>query len=109
MKLKPVLPRARANRDVDEAISGYLGENAVQAAQWLVDALEHAYGHIARFPASGSTRYAHELNLPGLRSCTLKNYPYLIFYVERAESIDVWRVLHRQRDIPAWLLDDQPA
>jgi len=109
VKLKPVIPRALANRDVEDAISWYLGENASQAALGLVDALEHAYGHIARFPASGSTRFAHELNLPGLRSWPLKNYPYLIFYVERADSIDVWRVLHSQRDIPAWLLDNQPA
>lgn len=109
MKLKPVIPRALANRDVDEAISWYLGENATQVALGLVDALEHAYGHIARFPASGSTRYAHELTLPGLRSWPLRNYPYLIFYVERADSIDVWRMLHSQRDIPAWMLDQIPA
>jgi len=101
VKLKPVIPRALANRDVDEAITWYLGEHAAQAALGLVGALEHAYEHIACFPASGSARYAHELNLPGLRSWPLQNYPYLVFYVERADSIDVWRVLHSQRDIPA--------
>jgi len=105
VKLKPVIPRALANRDVDEAITWYLGEHAAQAALGLVGALEHAYEHIACFPASGSARYAHELNLPGLRSWPLQNYPYLVFYVERADSIDVWRELHSQRDIPAWLLD----
>ena len=108
MTIKPVIPRVLANRDVDEAIDWYLSENAAQAALGLIDALEHAYTHIARHPATGSTRYAHELNLPGLRSWPLKNYPYLVFYVELAGSIDVWRVLHDQRDIPAWLLD-QPA
>lgn len=110
MKIKLVIPRALAKRDVDEAITWYLDENAVQAALGLVDALEQAYAHVARHPATGSMRYALELNLPGLRSWPLKNYPYLIFYVERAEdSIDVWRMLHSQRDIPAWLMDDQPA
>ena len=29
----------------------------------------------------------------------------LVFYVERPEHIDVWRVLHGQRDIPAWMQD----
>jgi toxin ParE1/3/4 len=106
--LKSVIPRALANRDVDEAIAWYLNENAPQAALGLIDALERAYAHIARHPATGSSRYAHELNLPGLRSWPLKNYPHLVFYVELADSIDVWRVLHGQRDIPAWLLD-QPA
>lgn len=108
MTHRPVIPRALANRDVDEAIAWYLSENAPLAALGLINALEQAYAHIARHPAAGSTRYAHELNLPGLRSWPLKNYPYLVFYVELADSIDVWRVLHGQRDIPAWLLD-QPA
>jgi toxin ParE1/3/4 len=103
---KPVIPRALANRDVDEAITWYLNENAKQAALGLVGALERAYSHIARHPAAGSTRYALELNLPGLRSWPLKTYPYLVFYVERADHIDVWRVLHCQRDIPAWLLGE---
>ena len=30
-------------------------------------------------------------------------YPYLIFYIERDGHVDVWRVLHALRDIPAWL------
>jgi toxin ParE1/3/4 len=107
--VKPVIPRARANRDVDEAITWYLEENAAQAALGLIDALEQAYGHITRHPATGSTRYSLELNLPGLRSWPLKKYPYLVFYVERADSIDVWRVLHSQRDIPAWLLGEPSA
>ena len=101
MKAKLVIPRARANRDVDEAITWCLGENATQAALGMIGALERAYSHIARHPATGSTRYALELNLPGLRTWPLKTYPYLIFYVECADHIDVWRVLHAQRDIPA--------
>jgi len=31
----------------------------------------------------------------------LKCYPHLVFYVERADHIDVWRVLHGERDIPS--------
>ena len=108
MKDKPVIPRALATRDVDEAIAWYLGENAAQAALGLIDALERAYSQIARHPAKGSARYALELNLPDLRSWPLKHYPYLIFYVERADHIGVWRILHGQRDIPAWLLDESP-
>jgi toxin ParE1/3/4 len=29
-----------------------------------------------------------------------------VFYVEAGRDIDVWRVLHAHRDIPAWLIDD---
>lgn len=106
MKSKPVIPRERANRDVDEAIGHYLSEGATQAALGFIAALEQAYGHIGRHPAAGSPRYAHELDLPGLCSWPLKRYPHIVFYIERSDHIDVWRVLHGQRDIPAWLLGE---
>jgi toxin ParE1/3/4 len=105
MKAKPVIPRALANQDVDDAISYYLGEQAEQAALGFIDALEEAYTHIARHPASGLSRYAHALDVPGLLYWPLSRYPYLVFYVQRDDHIDVWRVLHGMRDIPAWLTE----
>lgn len=101
--MKAVIPRELANQDVEEAIDYYLAEATAKAALGFVDALEKAYAHIARHPASGSPRYAHQLGLVDLRFWRLDRHPYLIFYVEHAEHIDVWRVLHEQRDIPAWL------
>ena len=109
MKVKAVVPREQANRDVDEAIAHYVGEGAAQAALDFIDALERAYTHIGRNPATGSPRYAHELNLPGLRVWPLTRYPHLVFYVERPEHIDVWRVLHGQRDVPAWMSEPPDA
>ena len=107
MTAKPVVPRELANRDIDEAIANYLGEGAEQAALRFIEALERAYANIGRHPASGSPRYAHALNLPGLRFWPLARYPHLVFYVERPEHIDVWRVLHGQRDIPAWMQEPE--
>ena len=109
MKVRPVVPREQAHRDVEDAVAYYLAQDAESAALGFVDALEKAYGHIGRHPASGSPRHAHELNLPGLRSWTLTRCPYLVFYVERADHIDVWRVLHGQRDIPAWMQEPEGA
>lgn len=103
--MKPVAPRARADRDANDAVAYYLDEDSEQAALGFVDALEQAYGHISRHPATGSPRYGHELNLPGLRFWPMSHYPYLVFYVERADHIDVWRILHGHRDIPAWMRD----
>ena len=104
-RAKPVWPRGLANRDVDEVIAHYLSESAPQAALGFIDALEQAYAHIGRYPSTGSSRYAHELNLPGLRFWPLVHRPHLVFYIERDDHIDVWRVLHGQRDIPAWMHD----
>lgn len=101
---KPLIRRARADADVAEAIDYYLTESTT-AALHFIDALEAAYEHIRRAPATGSPRYAHELNLPGLRFWRCKRYPYLVFYVEQVDRIEVWRVLHAKRDIPHWLDD----
>ncbi|MDH4567655.1 type II toxin-antitoxin system RelE/ParE family toxin [Pseudomonas sp. BN414] len=103
MKAKPIIPRALTNQDINDTISYYLSEATEQAALGFIDALERAYKHISRHPESGSSRYAHELDLPGLRSWTLKRYPYQVFYIERDDHIDVWRVLHGMRDIPVWM------
>lgn len=101
--VKGIVPRELANRDVEEAIDHYLLEATAKVALAFVDELEKAYAHIARHPASGSPRYAHQLGLADLRFWPLGRYPYLVFYVEYDEHIDVWRVLHQQRDIPAWM------
>jgi toxin ParE1/3/4 len=107
VKAKVVVPREQAMRDVEDALAYYLGEDAESAALGFINALEKAYAHIGRHPATGSPRYAHELNLPGLRSWLLTRYPYIVFYVERADHIDVWRVLHGQRDVPAWMQEPE--
>lgn len=105
MKVKPVVPREQASLDVDDAVAYYLDEGAASVALGFIDALEQAYTQIARHPRMGSPLYGHELDLPGLRSWSLSRYPYLVFYVERPDHIDVWRVLHGQRDIPSWMQD----
>ena len=103
---KPVVLRQLALQDAAEAVDRYLDEASDKVALGFVDALEKAYAHIARHPASGSPRYAHQLGLADLRFWRLDRYPYLVFYVERDDQVDVWRVLHMQRDIPAWMNDD---
>ena len=108
---KPVVLRELARRDVDEAVEHYLSEASPSVALAFVDALEEASRHIGERPASGSPRYAGELDLPGIRSWLVQGFPYLVFYVEREGEVDVWRILHAARDIPEWLsepLDDSP-
>ncbi|MCK9994002.1 MAG: toxin ParE1/3/4 [Alphaproteobacteria bacterium] len=100
MKSKPVIPRAAARHNVDTAIDYYLSEGADQTAINFIGVLEQAYAQISRHPTTGSPRYAHALDLPGRRFWPLRRFPYLVFYIEQNEHIDVWRVLHGQRDIP---------
>jgi toxin ParE1/3/4 len=85
-----------------------MSEGAYAAALGLIDALEQAFTHISHHATAGSPRYAHELNLPGLRAWPPTRYPCLVFYVERSDHMEVWRLLHGQRDIPAWLQAPEP-
>ncbi|MFT4192129.1 MAG: type II toxin-antitoxin system RelE/ParE family toxin [Comamonas sp.] len=106
MKAKPVVPRAQARQDIDDALDHLLKEGGQQVALGFIDALEDAYAHISRHPATGSPRHAHELDLPGLRSWPLARFSHRVFYVERDDHVDVWRVLHEARDLPASLQED---
>lgn len=94
MRGKPVIPRAQAREDAEDTVDFYLEEGAAQAAIGFVDELEYAYSQLARHPNMGSLRYAYELNIPELRSWALRRYPHLVFYVERPDHIDVWRVIN---------------
>jgi len=98
-----VLPRERANQDAEDAIAYYVSESAVDAALGFIDALEQAYMTLGEHPGIGSPRWGDELDLPGLRSWPLAGYPFLVFYVEQPDHVDVWRVLHMRRDLQTTL------
>lgn len=103
MSVKPVVLRDHADRDIEAVLDYYIQEAGADVATKFVEELQDGLRAIAEHPGTGSPRYAHELDLPGLRSRKVSRYPYLIFYLEQADHIDVWRVLLAQRDIPAGL------
>lgn len=102
-KPKRIVYRAIARRDIDAAIDHYLREDADAAALGFIDELERAIAELATHPKLGSTRYAHELQLPDVRSWLLKRFPFVVFYVEQGDHIDIWRVLHAENHVPRWL------
>lgn len=97
---RAVVPRRAAVDDIRAAIEHHRAEAGPDVAVAFVDAIEQTFDLLARHPAVGSHRYAHELDLPGLRSHPIAGFPFLVFYVERADQVDVWRILHGHRDIP---------
>ena len=105
---KPVVPRATARLDIDRAIDWYAAEAGADVVLRFLDDLEAAFRAIGRNPLAGSPRYAQVLSIPGLRSRALARFPYLVFYVDRADRADVWRVLHAQRDIPTSIGESDP-
>jgi toxin ParE1/3/4 len=105
MTAKAVLRREQAQSDVEQAADYYYQQGGVDLELRFLEAVEAAIVSIAQHPGIGSPRYAELLRFPGLRFFLVKGFPHLIFYVEREDHVDVWRVLHGQRDIPAWLGD----
>jgi toxin ParE1/3/4 len=106
MSGKPLVLLPQAERDIGDAMEHYQREGgATLAARWA-DAVEAALRYIGEHPATGSARYAAQLKLAGLRFWPVRRFPYLIFYVERAGCVDLWRILHAKRNIPAWLRDE---
>lgn len=106
-----VVLRDFARRDVEDAVDWFRDEVDTETALRFVDSFDAALNHLSKHPRTGSPRYATELELPGLRSWPLDGFPYPVFYVVADDVVDVWRVLHAHRDVPAWLsmteADDQ--
>ena len=101
--------RAPAERDVEDAIAHYRDEAGPELALDFVDSFEAAIRDLRQHPFIGSLQFAFELEIPDLRSWSLQRFPYLVFYVPDDETIDIWRVLHARRDIPAFLSADPPS
>jgi toxin ParE1/3/4 len=102
---KPIVPREQAVKDVEAALDFYLSEAGADIALAFINALEAAYRLIANRPSAGSPHYGYELGIPGLRHRRLKRYPFLVFYLDGGDQVEVWRVLHAHRDIPARMRD----
>ena len=100
--------RVLAAADIESAVVRYRNEAGTQVALDFVDELEAAIDHLCQHPNTGSLRFSYELDIPGLRSWSLRKFPYLVFYMSDDDRVDIWRVLHARRDIPALLAPDPP-
>lgn len=105
MQSRPLTIRALADADIQQAVARYAQEAGPEVAQRFVDALQRGFIAIARAPEAGSPRWAHDLNLPGLRSIKVKGFPWLVFYMPLEDRVDVWRVIDALCDIPAWMAE----
>jgi toxin ParE1/3/4 len=103
VKTKPTVIGDLAKRDSREAVRYYLENGGPEVASSFSASLRSALRHIRQHPGIGSPHYANSLGLPGLRHWHLRTFPHLIFYFEDDHLIDIWRILHGQRDIAASL------
>ena len=104
MTPKPLRLRPAAIADLDAIADHYAEKAGPAVAERFAIAVERALGHVALHPGTGSPRYGRDTDLP-VRFWPLRRFPYLVFYAEEDGAIDVWRVLHAHRDIPATLME----
>ncbi len=105
--MKPATWRKAAERDAAEAAYWYATQSDLALGERFLAAVEAGIEHVSQHPGSGSLRYAMALKMEVLRFWPVNGFPYLIFYVEHEMQVDVWRVLHAQRDVPAWMADGE--
>lgn len=101
--MKQLYWHPQARHDADEAAAWYAEQGGLVLEIAFVEALQAATAQISRHPGIGSNRYADLLKTQALRFWSLKKFPHLLFYIERETQVDILRVLHAQRDIPAWM------
>lgn len=79
----------------------YRQEAGTLVARRLVQALAKALQELARDPGIGSPRLGQWLGIDGLRSWRIDGFPLSFWYVERAEHVDVLRLVGQRQDAGA--------
>lgn len=104
MIAKRVTLTAQAAQEIRQTTAWYKTEGgAILARRWAA-AVEDALRHMCSSPKTGSTRFAVALKLDRLCFWPVEGFPYLVFYIEHRNHIDVRRVLHTKREVPASML-----
>jgi toxin ParE1/3/4 len=103
--MKTVRIRPRADAEID-SLADYIAHDSFDAAMRFLDAIQKTFDLIDEQSGIGPLLYAHLPMLEGLRVSLVSGFEnHLVFYIERLGYIDVLRVLHGARDIPAALKD----
>lgn len=102
MTYKPVVLRQAAHDGVAAAVAHYRDEGVADASSRFISSLAELVTAVSAMPQAGSPRFAHEFDVSELRTWHVEHFPYLVFYIERPDHVDVWRVLHVRRDLSAW-------
>jgi toxin ParE1/3/4 len=99
---KPSRLREEVLLDIDEALNFYIAEAPHMVLRFESAVLE-AREHVEKFPGTGSKRYQSISGEDILRFWTLNKFPYAMFYFERADYVEIVRLLHQSSNIPVHL------
>ena len=91
--------RTQALADRKESARYYRQEAGPRIAEEMVVATRKALDLIEQNPGMGSPRIGQELDISGLRSWRVSGFPLIWFYFERADCLDVVRLLSERQNI----------
>ena len=98
--------RAVAEADLTEAYL-YMGTDAPEAAERLLNAVGDAVVLLQDNPRAGSPMEFRSALAQGVRSWAPQGFPnHLLFYKASGDGIEIVRFLHGARDLPQYLLED---
>jgi toxin ParE1/3/4 len=101
--MKPVRIRPKADQDIG-AFGDRIAQDDLIAALRFLDATQTTFGLISENPSVGSLRFSHLPSFDVLRVISVNGFEnHLVFYIERQTYLDILRILHSSRDIPAAL------
>ena len=101
--MKPAVLRPQALRDQQGEVRYHRKEAGTRVAVKLANATNAALDQIELDPAIGSPTLGKVLGIPGLRTWRVSKFPLLWCYFERADHLDVVRLLGERQDIAAIL------
>jgi len=104
--LKPAKLRPQALRDQQGEVRYYRKEGGSRVAMEVVKATNAALDQIELDPGIGSPTLGKRLGISGLRTWRVGKFPLLWCYFERADHLDVVRLLGERQDIAAILGDE---
>ena len=102
--MKPARVRPQARLDRLAEVRYYRQEAGSAIAERLVRASAQALDQIEQQPGMGSPTLGKSLDMEGLRTWRIKGFPLIWFYFERADHLDVVRLLGERLVVVALLM-----
>lgn len=97
--------RSTAHADVAEALA-YYGAAAAHLPDAFLTQLDVALCLLCEHPHIGSRRFAHLFPNIDLRTWSLEQFPFRVFYIVKDDVLHVLRVDHERRNVVADMLDE---
>lgn len=91
----PVVLRAEAEREFDEAFDWYEGQKAGLGVEFA-EAVQVVYDRIAANPL------LHQVVFADVRRAVVRRFPYTILYRPHSDRVEVLAVFHSRRDPSIW-------